>query len=205
MRDPLRLLLLSCSMVMSAWPEQCDINTINSFPDDSGRCCDGEAGEWLVRRDGELTCEAFPCPDPHTVMYEGECRDVLEDAVCGEEAVGERLYLAEDGRGQCDCKEGWVRYEERCYQELTPAFCPGNTILRLRLRPKIPTTVISPDQLETLRLKIRLNISCMENPCPAPSLPHISTWSEEDPVCHEVLEDLQGCEVNIIHIEYDEI
>ena len=120
MKDPLILVLLSCSIVNTAWQEQCDINTITHFPDDGGQCCD--EGEWLIRRAGEPVCETVPCADQHTVMYEAECRDVLEDAVCGEEAVGERLYLAEDGRGQCDCKEGWVRYEERCYQELTPAF-----------------------------------------------------------------------------------
>ena len=194
MEDSLTLLLLSCSIVMTAWPEQCHLDTISFLPDNTSLCC--EEGEWLIRREGELACEPVPCPDPHTLMYEGECRDVLEDAVCGEEAVGERLYLAEDGRGRCDCMEGWLRYEGRCYQELTPAFCPPNTLLRLE-PPKIPRTVISPDQLETLKLKIKLNISCLDNPCESPSLPHISTWSEDSPFCHEVLEDLEGCEVNL--------
>ena len=59
------------------------------------------------------------------MLYDGECRDVLESGVCGEKALGQRLYLGEDGRGYCDCDEGWLRYRGRCYQEFTPAFCPG--------------------------------------------------------------------------------
>ena len=204
MKDPLTLtlLLLSWSIVMTAWMEQCDITTITKFPDASGHCCE-EEGEWLIRRDGskgvrEYACEPIPCSDPdqnNTLLYEDECRDVFEDGVCGEEAVGERLYMGEDGRGWCDCAEGWVRYEGRCYQEFTPAFCPGEAILRLT-PPEMPKTGkwINPDQLAALRL----NTSCMENPCQAFSLPHTSTWSELEPVCHEVLENLEGCEVNIV-------
>ena len=204
MKDPLTLtlLLLSWSIVMTAWMEQCDITTITKFPDASGHCCE-EEGEWLIRRDGskgvrEYACEPIPCSDPdqnNTLLYEDECRDVFEDGVCGEEAVGERLYLGEDGRGWCDCEEGWVRYEGRCYQEFTPAFCPGDTILRLT-PPEMPKTGkwITPDQLAALRL----NISCMENPCQPSHLPHASTWSELEPVCHEVLENLEGCEVTIV-------
>ena len=145
--------------------------------------------EELVDSPPESGCE-------NSVWFKGDCQDVYADSLCGEEALGERLYLAEDGRGRCDCMEGWVRYEGMCYQELTPAFCPPNTILRLE-PPEIPTTVISPDQLETLKLQIKLNISCLDNPCEPPSLPHISTWSEDSPFCHEVMEDLEGCEVNI--------
>ena len=56
-----------------------------------------------------------PClePDPSIpkqLFYSGRCEDVYADAVCGEEAVGERLYLGEDGLGYCDCDEGWLRY-----------------------------------------------------------------------------------------------
>ena len=199
MKDPLTLtlLLLSWSIVMTAWLEQCDISTISQFPDEDSKCCD-EEGEWLIRMDGEYACEPIPCSDPdqnNTLLYEDECRDVFEDGVCGEEAVGERLYMGEDGRGWCDCAEGWVRYEGRCYQEFTPAFCPGEAILRLT-PPEMPKTGkwINPDQLAALRL----NTSCMENPCQAFSLPHTSTWSELEPVCHEVLENLEGCEVNIV-------
>jgi len=195
MKDPLTLLLLSLlSIVMTSLLEQCDITTITKFPDVSGQCCN-EEGEWLIRRDGEYECEPIPCIDldeNNTLLYEDECRDVFEDGVCGEEAVGERLYLGEDGRGWCNCEEGWVRYEGRCYQEFTPAFCPGNTILRLT-PPEMPKTGkwITPDQLAALRL----NISCMENPCQPSYLPHASTWSELEPVCHEVVENLEGCEV----------
>ena len=196
MRDPLTLLLLSWSIVMTAWLEQCDINNITQFPDDSDQCCDGE-DEWLVRREeGKYGCEAIPCTDPgqdNTLLYQDQCWDVLEKGLCGQEAVGERLYLGEDGRGRCDCEEGWVRYEGRCYQEFSPAFCPGDTILRLR-PPETPTNGnwITPFELGLLRL----NISCMKNPCQPFSLPHLSTWSEDNLVCHDVVEDLENCEVN---------
>ena len=40
------------------------------------------------------------------VMYEGQCRDLYEDGIC---ALGERLFLTEDGRVECDCDE--VEYE----------------------------------------------------------------------------------------------
>ena len=72
-------------------------------------------------------CVSSPCDlsQPEAVLYKGECRDVMEDAVCGQEALGQRIYMGEDGLGYCDCQEGWLRYEGRCYQEFTPAFCPG--------------------------------------------------------------------------------
>ena len=38
-------------------------------------------------------------------MYEGRCVDLYEDGVCGEDAVGERLFLGEDGTVYCDCDE----------------------------------------------------------------------------------------------------
>ena len=197
MKDPVRLLLVSWSIVMTAWLEHCDITTITQFPDVSGQCCE-EEGDWLIRRDGEYECEPIPCTDlddNNTLQYKDECRDVFEDSVCGEEALGERLYLGEDGRGRCDCAEGWVRHEGRCYQEFSPAFCPGGSILRLT-PPEIPKTGnwINPDQF----LALRLNVSCMENPCQPFSLPHSSTWSEDKPVCHEVVEDLDGCEVTTV-------
>jgi len=199
MKDPLTLtlLLLSWSIVMTAWLEQCDISTISQFPDEDSKCCDQE-GEWLILRDGEYACEPIPCFEPDQnytrtqLLYKEECRDVM-DGVCGEEALGERLYLGEDGRGHCDCAEGWVRYEGRCYQEFTPAFCPGNDILRLTPTETFKNEKwVTPDQFD----HFKLNISCMENPCHADSLPHSSTWKKEDKlVCHKMVEDLEDCEV----------
>ena len=43
-----------------------------------------------------------------TVMYEGQCRDVYEDGIC---ALGERLWLTEDGRVECDCDEVEYKYQ----------------------------------------------------------------------------------------------
>ena len=45
----------------------------------------------------------------HVLMY--SCTHVLlyKDAICGEDALGERLYVGEDGEVYCDCDEGWVR------------------------------------------------------------------------------------------------
>ena len=40
-----------------------------------------------------------------SVWYEGECRDPAQDGLCGDEALGERLWLTKDGRVQCDCDE----------------------------------------------------------------------------------------------------
>ena len=37
----------------------------------------------------------------HVLLY--------KDAICGEDALGERLYVGEDGEVYCDCDEGWVR------------------------------------------------------------------------------------------------
>ena len=58
------------------------------------------------------SCATDPCSaESLSVLYDGECRDVLEDGACGEDNPGERLYLGEDGRGHCDCDEGWLRYQ----------------------------------------------------------------------------------------------
>ena len=45
----------------------------------------------------------------HVLNY--SCTHVLmyKDAICGEDALGERLYVGEDGEVYCDCDEGWVR------------------------------------------------------------------------------------------------
>ena len=43
-----------------------------------------------------------------TVMYGGQCRDLYEDGIC---ALGERLFLTEDGRVECDCDEVEYKYQ----------------------------------------------------------------------------------------------
>ena len=94
-------------------------------------------------------------------MHGGQCRDLYEEGICG---LGERLFLI-DGNVECDCDEvkyryhfglfrndsqGWLRYEGRCYQEFTPAFCGGNKILNLGTRK---------------RLRDGETYSCVSNPC----------------------------------------
>ena len=113
----------------------------------------------------------FNCED--SVWFEGDCRDVYEDALCGEDALGERLYLGEDGQGHCDCDEGWIRYRERCYQEFTPAFCLGeNQILRLNMAPE-ECNQTSPEEQEICQEGKKLNFICSENPCPQDYYPHL--------------------------------
>ena len=104
------------------------------------------------------------------VFYSGRCEDVFGDAVCGEEAVGERLYLGEDGLGYCDCDEGWLRYEGRCYQEFSPAFCPDNQILFLK--PPEKKRTVFPGDLKLYIAGFKLNFSCEPNPCQPSHLPH---------------------------------
>ena len=109
----------------------------------------------------------------NSIWFQGDCQDVYADSLCGEEALGERLFLGEDGLGYCDCDEGWVRYKERCYQEFTPAFCPGeNEILKLNLTPEDCNQTLPADQLEICLKGLELNFSCLENPCPQDYFPH---------------------------------
>merc|ERR1711874_251064 len=110
------------------------------------------------------------------VMYEGECRDLYEDGIC---ALGERLFLS-DGNVDCDCDEGWLSYEGRCYQEFTPAFCGENEVLNLGTRK---------------RLKNGETYTCVPNPCSANQLGHRQTWGNR--FCHDVsdIQDFEECEL----------
>ena len=40
-----------------------------------------------------------------SAWYTGECWPFFEDGVCGEDVLGERLYVGPDGNGTCDCDE----------------------------------------------------------------------------------------------------
>ena len=133
-------------------------------------CC-LEESEWLVKnKEGGYSCEEDYCLG-EGVLYSEDCHDVFEDGVCGEEALGERLFLGEDGLGYCDCDEGWVRYKERCYQEFTPAFCPGEKILKLKTKPK-PGLIIFGESAEILEAGQEKSFSCIENPCEPSYFPH---------------------------------
>jgi len=105
------------------------------------------------------------------VMFNGNCHDVF-DTVCLK-SPGMRLYLGEDGLGYCDCMEGWLPFEGRCYQELTPAtpLCPDHQILLLK-NPKIPDFIFPGDNIDSIQRQIQFNYSCIESPCNSTSLPH---------------------------------
>jgi len=112
-------------------------------------------------------------------MYGGVCRGPYEDGLCG---LGERLFLR-NATAQCDCDEGWLRHEGRCYQEFTPAFCEGaDMVLNLGTRHK---------------LKDGEAFSCVRNPCVSTpdTLAHRLSW--EDRRCHDVsgIEDVSQCEL----------
>ena len=129
--------------------------------------------EWLVREEGgQLRCEENQCREGG-VLYGEQCRDVYEAGLCGKEALGQRLYLGEDGRGYCDCEEGWVRYKERCYQEFTPAFCLGdNEILKLSTKPRVSGRIIFGEVADILEAGLKAHFSCIENPCEPSYFPH---------------------------------
>ena len=40
-----------------------------------------------------------------SVWYRGQCVDPYEDGICGEEALGQRIFVGEDGDVKCDCDE----------------------------------------------------------------------------------------------------
>jgi len=138
--------------------------------------------EWAVsasQDDGLCMTENSTVSDG--VMYEGECRDLYEAGVC---ALGERLFLRNGtATAQCDCDEGWLRHEGRCYQEFTPAFCEGDDkVLNLGTRK---------------RLKNGQTFSCVRNPCRRTphTLAHRLSWKNR--LCHDVsgIEDVSQCDL----------
>jgi len=127
------------------------------------------------------------------VWYQGQCVDPYQDGVCGEEALGQRLYVGEDGEVKCDCDEGWLRVDERCHQEFSSELCSDNKILNLGSLTK-----------RRQRLKDGETYNCQRNPCDSPdlpnSLPHSLSWKSEK-YCHDIsalptLEDCEMCPTN---------
>ena len=116
------------------------------------------------------SCVFNPCHGKSSVFYNGKCQDLFEDGACGDD-LGKRLYLGEDGEAYCDCMEGWLSIDGKCYQEFTPVpeFCNGeNEILRLK---KPNTKWVSPDE-KILAMKLKYTFSCEENVCEQGFLPH---------------------------------
>jgi len=141
------------------------------------------------------------------VMFNGNCHDVF-DTVCLK-SPGMRLYLGEDGLGYCDCMEGWLPFEGRCYQELTPAtpLCPDQQILLLK-NPIVPDFIFPGDNSDSIQRQIQFNYSCIESPCNSTSLPHSTTWNYTDDsgLCHPVPDSskllLDNCELSIDYYDY---
>jgi len=121
------------------------------------------------------------CKDIGGFFFDGQCtQDVYEDAICGEDALGERLYVGEDGEVYCDCDEGWVRFNGKCYQEFTPAFCPTvGEILKLNSPPVSCKGLCYPLELKIFLEGMKRNFSCIWNPCPASSYPHWYCFQSE--------------------------
>jgi len=151
--------------------------------------------------EGQLRCQENPCYKEGGVLFKGGCHDILEDAICGEEALGERLFVGEDGVAYCDCDEDWVRFDGRCYQQFTPAFCQGkNEILQLNTKPSTAGGgFINQEELIIIKEGFKRNFSCVENPCEPSFFPHRPSWIEDEvsdsPECYRAETDLTGCEV----------
>ena len=122
-----------------------------------------------------LRCEENKCAESGGFMFKEKCRtDVYDEDICGEDALGERLFVGEDGVAFCDCDKGWVRFKGKCYQEFTPAFChEEGQILKLNTRPeKCGTGLCFPEELDIFLEGMEKNFTCIENPCPTSSYPH---------------------------------
>merc|ERR1712183_1069535 len=192
----LALLVLSQINVSSSMPsslQQCVINEkkIRQFPHKGSACCEN-VSDWLVKAADEdegggpsykCVSDVFCSSNNETgAWYSGQCRPFFQDGVCGDEVLGERLYVGPDGNGTCDCDEGWIRHEDRCYQEFSPAFCGEGEVLNLGTMKK---------------LEAGQQFSCIPNPCQnvENALPHRETWS--DRFCHPRpdVEDIGECEL----------
>ena len=58
--------------------------------------------------------------------------------------------------------QGWLRYEGRCYQEFTPAFCGENEVLNLGSK-RFKGVILSTGGQ---------NYTCVSNPCNSTQLAH---------------------------------
>ena len=121
-----------------------------------------------------LRCEENKCAESGGFMFKEKCRtDVYDEDICGEDALGERLFVGEDGVAFCDCDNGWVRFKGKCYQEFTPAFCDREKILQFNTKPTKPVaSILFGDALDILIEGSKRNFSCVENPCKPSSFPH---------------------------------
>ena len=148
-----------------------------------------------------FSCVFNHCHGNSSVFYDGKCRDLLEDGACGND-LGMRLYLGEDGAAYCDCMEGWLPIDGKCYQELTfaPDLCKNeNEIIRFNKHRRI--FFEEPTQEEIHQSKNRY--VCEKNICNSTDfLPHLSTWEHKK--CHKVPEGNLECELYVgFHADND--
>ena len=187
-------------LLLGASSHQATEHCINSsennsvdFPSESV-CCKND--EWLVKVERGYRCVSNPCSGSSRVFYNGNCRDLFEDGACGDD-LGKRLYLGEDGEAYCDCMDGWLSIDGKCYQEFTsvPEFCSGkNEILRLK---KQNTEWISPEEnLKILAVKLNYTFTCEENICQPGFLPHRDTFADKK--CHKAPSENLDCEVVLV-------
>lgn len=135
------------------------------------------------------------------MFYDGKCRDLLEDGACGDD-LGMRLYLGEDGAAYCDCMEGWLPIDGKCYQELTfaPDLCRNeNEIIRFNKHRRIFFEEPTPEEIHASKNRY----VCEKNICNSTEfLPHLSTWEQKK--CHKVPEGNLECELYVgFHADND--
>merc|ERR1719414_283662 len=129
--------------------EECSLNTTLLYESLLfSSCCVREKTDWLVQdKEDQFKCELRKCQGDGGFYFQGRCyEDLYEDGLC---ATGERLFISRYGEAYCDCDEGWVRYDGKCYQEFTPAFCAvENQILKLGQSPDSCKQLFFSDQIQ---------------------------------------------------------
>ena len=75
---------------------------------------------------------------PHSVMYDGQCRDLYEDGIC---ALGERLFLIE-GNPQCECDGDEVNKYQIISAFTISFFLSGLVEARRTLLPRVHSGIL---------------------------------------------------------------
>ena len=74
----------------------------------------------------------------HTVMYEGQCRELYEDGIC---ALGERLFLIE-GNPQCECDGDEVNKYQIISAFTISFFLSGLVETRRTMLPRVHSGIL---------------------------------------------------------------
>ena len=73
--------------------------------EDTAKKIQCKIGDSVIDNGGEVSHLDYNIAIHLSVWYKGKCLDPYEDAVCGEEALGQRIFVEEDGDVRCDCDE----------------------------------------------------------------------------------------------------